>query len=637
MSPTSPIAGSTVDGPQCPLALVTSSGYDILPISSQCKHPSPARHDSARITQDLHETWTSKQHHTLIAQDEWSDISVGNGWPLTSLVSTGTCTAQSFTKIAARSKIKWNNLAECPVLHPLAPYISSFMSAWQAQSLLESYFSSQFQTGVHPRCPHVHAFLFRKESFMTTNRPRKCNAALLASMLWIVVETGDRSSTPWLSCERKSVGGSLERVVLELLRGLDITGAPFDSYNGENLPIERDESEALDNVIAFIHVATVLSTRNTESGGLRWWDAALALAREIGLNEEKILDTDDLMSSACTPPEDFFLETWMDLDLYNLTDMGGSQHHVSLEQSIKHQHQLEALETRRRTWWLLYIQDRHLALRFNRRHVIYDDECQSLLLPLDEDSWQSGSCDPVFQPPSFPSLQCTGYDIFGWFLPLMTIAGLILDYHSVRDHHTLGKYSSNHSVLRQRILDQLQTYEKSLARFEHVPSMTGTDCQHAKIMVAYAKYFTQILRIILTGTCLTSGPPVCPKSVKLPPDFTTIIYNALTATENVRRILDVDPDTSFIPYFLGIQLFQGSFPLVHTIYQSQGRRVHTRILEACEVVIHALEVSISTMRDDRQVRTLQRRAASTSDLLLTIITERLSAAATSSCGSWEGP
>ena len=43
----------------------------------------------------------------------------------------------------------------------------------------------------------------------------------------------------------------------------------------------------------------------------------------------------------------------------------------------------EHREERRRTWWLLYIMDRHLALCYNRPLALLDAETEDLLLPLD--------------------------------------------------------------------------------------------------------------------------------------------------------------------------------------------------------------------------------------------------------------
>ena len=114
-------------------------------------------------------------------------------------------------------------------------------------------------------------------------------------------------------------------------------------------------------------------------------------------------------------------------------------------------------EERRRTWWLLFLMDRHLALCYNRPLALLEAECQDLLLPLDDITWQSGvqphshgtrahgpRC--MLQPAGTgrahgPPSTCTGPGLFEFFLPLMTITGHLLDFNRAKNHHV--KFSVN--------------------------------------------------------------------------------------------------------------------------------------------------------------------------------------------------
>ena len=76
--------------------------------------------------------------------------------------------------------------------------------------------------------------------------------------------------------------------------------------------------------------------------------------------------------------------------------------------------------------------------------------------------------------------------------------------------------------------------------------------------------------------------------------------HAIAAADAVSQILEVDPDLSFIPYFLGIQLLQGSFVLLLIIDRLQTK-TDPRIINACEVIIRATEACVATLDTEYQV------------------------------------
>jgi hypothetical protein len=63
--------------------------------------------------------------------------------------------------------------------------------------------------------------------------------------------------------------------------------------------------------------------------------------------------------------------------------------------------------------------------------------------------------------------------------------------------------------------------------------------------------------------------------------------------------LHFDPDVSFMPYFFGIQLLQGSFILLLFVDRLQND-AGERILNACEVVIRATESCVVTLNTEYQ-------------------------------------
>jgi hypothetical protein len=386
----------------------------------------------------------------------------------------------------------------------------------------------------------------------------------------------------------------------------------------------------LDDVITYIHVAAITSASEHKAASMRWWHAAFSLARELKLNKESVHSNASYLTSGSTQANEIHMQEteadpWFGLSSFNfdqgLMDFMEAPSEPSPPNAPDKQQQLNAPndqeydEERRRTWWLLYIQDRHLALCYNRNLALLDAECADLLLPLDEAVWQSGSfitdTSASANRPVFPNFECTGHNLFGFFLPLMTIVGEILDHNHAKNHPLLGGYYRNttHSQgIESEISRQLQCYEESLHRFEAVqipPDQTinfstHQHALHTKTVVAYATHVTQVLHILLTGkwdpVSLFDNEDHWMSS----PSFTTTMGHAIAAADAVSQILEVDPDLSFIPYFLGIQLLQGSFVLLLIIDRLQTK-TDPRIINACEVIIRATEACVATLDTEYQV------------------------------------
>jgi hypothetical protein len=299
---------------------------------------------------------------------------------------------------------------------------------------------------------------------------------------------------------------------------------------------------------------------------------------------------------------EFESDPWLGLNSFDFDN--GLAQYMDAADTTQPEVDQETLEERRRTWWLLYIQDRHLALCYNRQNALLDAECEDLLLPLDEASWQSGNFSSLTQRPQFPSFECTGHNIYGWFLPLMTIVGTILDYNHLKNHHTLGKLYTDGQRVQSQVLLQLDNYAQSLVRFEQQASaMDYQDIHHTKTVVAYANLVIQVSRVLLAGKWDPMSLFDDRDLFMATPSFTTTIANAIAAADNVSHILDVDPDLGFVPYFLGIQLLQGSLPLLLIVDRLQTE-TDPKIINACEVIIRATEACVSTLDTEYQVSLL---------------------------------
>ncbi|KAK5146157.1 hypothetical protein LTR04_001107, partial [Oleoguttula sp. CCFEE 6159] len=442
-----------------------------------------------------------------------------------------------------------------PVLRPLLPYVRSFLTGPQAAGLLELYFFSTFSIHMHPVCRHVHAYIFRKSSVLHPTNPRPCSPALLASMLCAAAETGGAEMLSWSITRRRKVSRKLYILSIQLLKPLvhfdigcahmlrdenDPTSAgnptcrPAGSKPGggyidahRDAPPLAETEGSLDDVVTYIHIASITSASEHKAASMRWWHAAFTLSRELKFNKEVsggMAEHDPSCprhAGYSQSQMDAEPDIWTGLESYNFEQgLFNFMENVSTTSDCDCGDKSwtditeEAREEQRRVWWLLYIMDRHLALCYNRPLSLLDAECELLLLPLDEVSWQSSFDDGKLPVPkrraSFPSFECTDHNIYGFFLPLMTIVGEIIDLNHAKNHPLLGlarQGPESWGTVEAEILRQLNLYLNSLPVFEAAHSSPdglpargpSQESLHTKMVIAYATHVTHVLFILLAG------------------------------------------------------------------------------------------------------------------------------------------
>ncbi|RVX74480.1 hypothetical protein B0A52_01606 [Exophiala mesophila] len=540
-------------------------------------------------------------------------------------------------------------LAHCKyvVLQALAPFLDADFGSGLACDLLDTYFSSAYSTRMHPTCHHIHNFILRKDDILDPVRPRKTHPALLASMLF-VASLSDKALGLFSGPEeRDRVCKYLSLTTYRLLNparyesllsqedlGLPPTYGSTAGWTNEDIrralePHQEPESftlSGMDYVIALIHVSSVISGSEKKAASIRWWNVAFNLARDLKLNEEV----------ECRP-------TNSDLTDYQTTYNCQCTAMVDFGQDVMTEVQREE---RRRTWWLLFLMDRHLALCYNRSLALLEAECKGLLLPMDDIAWQSNQ-----QPHSHgvradgprcmllpmgvgrahgPPITYSGPGLFEWFLPLMVTTGHLLDYNRAKNNPVLAG-SSMWSSQERRITRQIDLFQESmdqqLASFRNPlddsslekdsswspsPAVLTDDSEashFARTVNGYASHVVSVLRILM-------GSKWDPISLFEDADFWTSspsfkdsMSHTMAAAEFVKKIISEDPDISFMPYFFGIQLLHGSLLLLLVAYRLQGDS-GTAILDACEAVIRATEACFVTLPTgyQRQFRNVMRAA-----------------------------
>ena len=554
-----------------------------------------------------------------------SDAASPGGWM--SLPSPSNQYQQHVTHHSFNSQLRY------PVLEPLLPHLGNIIPLSLACDLLDLYFASSSSALMHPTSPYVLGYVFRKHSILHPTKPRQCTPALLASMLWVVAQTSDAAfltappSSRGRICQKlleltvgllkplihgPSTGEASPNFSNTVINGVALGGlgvAMPGSVNPEGLNGETGAFGAagsLDDVVTYIHLATVVSASEYKGASLRWWNAAWSLARELKLGRE--LPQNAPMTAEQTT------EAVNDVDADGEADEDVQSSGMITE---------EEREERRRIWWLCYTVDRHLALCYNRPLFLLDIECEGLLQPMDDTLWQAGefytgdSSIHITSPSGTPRIrrrgpnfECTGHSIFGYFLPLMTILGEIVDLYHAKNHPRFGigfRSAQEWDDHASEIARQLDAYGHSLKDFEarHLSSPIeeqqiqadqnmegiaptnnieqqhndiGTPSVHSvhtassnhnleadiqtRTVVAYGTHVMHVLHILLTGKwdpiSLLDDNDLWISSQS----FINATGHAVSAAEAINNILEYDPGLEFMPFFFGVYLLQGSFLLL---------------------------------------------------------------------------
>lgn len=548
-----------------------------------------------------------------------------------------------------------------PVLQPVLPHISSIIPQSLACDLLELYFTSSSSAHMCPQSPYVVGYFFRKQSFLHPTRPRVCSPALLSSMLWVAAQTSDAAFLTSPPSARGRVCQKLLELTVGLLKPLIHGPAPGETspnyaanmvINGvalggfgvsmDQLGAESSATGAIDDVATYIHLATVVSASEYKAASMRWWTAAWSLARELKLGRELPPNTSQRGQDNPSGGEHGDGGGEMDYEMHgrpnnpprSTVNMPNDTNNSTASATE------EEREERRRIWWLLYIMDRHLALCYNRPLTLLDKECAGLLQPMNDALWQAGDFSGTGSDPFGsgtqsgqyrhvgPSFECTSHSTFGYFLPLMTILGEIVDLNHARNHPRFGLNFRNGNEWDAQVAEitrQLEIYGQSLKDFEarfksnlegekaadgthpevvspsgRSTSTMGESMVQTKMVVAYGTHIMHVLHILVTGKwdpiSLLDDNDLWISSES----FITAMGHAVSAAEAAADVLEYDPDLSFMPYFFGVYLLQGSFLLLLTADKLQGD-ASPSVVRACETIVRAHEACVVTLNTEYQV------------------------------------
>ncbi|KAI9888615.1 MAG: hypothetical protein M1814_006596 [Vezdaea aestivalis] len=472
-----------------------------------------------------------------------------------------------------------------PVLAPLLDYIESIIPTSLACDLLDLYFTSSSSTFTHSLSPFVIGNVFRRQSVLHPVRPRRTSPALLASMLLVAAQTSEAPALTKTSHVRGDVCQKLLEVAVDLLNPLnhgiehaqdlrDSTGVGLglghiDDANASNVS-PTDEPASLDDIVTYVHLATVMSNSKLRAASLRWWTAAFTLAKELKFNIEVASTSQDGSNEEDAEGE-------VDFEIH---DQGSMTE--------------EAKEERRRVWWLLYIADRHLAFCCNRSLALLDSECTNLLHPIDDEQWQSSGASSSAARKAGRSTECSGRSTFGYILPLMAILGDIVTLKHLRSNPYFAndmatiQFTENLAASSE---SQLMAYSASLN--SAFPSQ-GLDHETNRV-VSHASLLVEVMHILIHS----SWDPVTLLDSVNTKSFASNVKHAVTAANILARSLESDPKMSFMPFFTGPYVLHAGFVLL-AVAEQNGLLAVEGVGKSLDTCARALEVSRGLLQSTHQ-------------------------------------
>lgn len=203
----------------------------------------------------------------------------------------------------------------------------------------------------------------------------------------------------------------------------------------------------------------------------------------------------------------------------------------------------------------------------------------------------------------------------------MTILGEIVDLTHARNHPRFGA-KTDWDEYGTEISQRLDAYGRSLQQMQQrtvesnidtndatmgtspvsTKSMAQESVMHCRIVVTYGTYLMHTLHVLLNGKwdpiSLLDDNDLWISSQS----FVIATGHAVSAADALNEILELDPDLSFMPFFFGIYLLQGSFLLLLIADKLQGE-ASPNIVRACEVIVRAHEACIVTLNTEYQVCT----------------------------------
>lgn len=262
--------------------------------------------------------------------------------------------------------------------------------------------------------------------------------------------------------------------------------------------------------------------------------------------------------------------------------------------------------------------------------------------PLPESVWEDLDDIPSDRlPPRYigPPTVISGAGYFEYFLPLMVILGDIIELHHARHHLRLANLYN--TLAPWAIAETITNCEENLKRLareaegddkrprtQQVTNNLGADQRNPKqdarrhgsdtsapdndaantnkaslrLVVAYSTHILHVLHVLCHGKWDAIRMLDNDDGWITTPPFMECASHAIDASHALSRILELDPELTFMPYLFGIYLLHGSFILLLFADRMPQLGLNESVGLACETIIRAHEASVVTLSTEFQVR-----------------------------------
>ncbi|KAJ5658345.1 uncharacterized protein N7484_001994 [Penicillium longicatenatum] len=266
-------------------------------------------------------------------------------------------------------------------------------------------------------------------------------------------------------------------------------------------------------------------------------------------------------------------------------------------------------EERRRLWWASYIIDRHVALSFNERPHIPDQECQLLPTPSPDAVWVLPG--PLLRSPEI-NFQGTmlGYrvkslDMLGIYLPLSKILGEILEHRFLCEHPTFNKNEKFLAEIKSNILLNLEQWFNSFIGLAGPDFYTIADPEctlppppNIPKVAYYGLHMYHCMFVLLHGP-MDIVRMYKDHAWQASSDFITAGEHAVACANVARYILQVDPRLCLMYRFFGTYFLQSSFIFL-ILARKLGRQSDDLIMRNCAINLQVLDKFVATTNMDYQ-------------------------------------
>lgn len=184
----------------------------------------------------------------------------------------------------------------------------------------------------------------------------------------------------------------------------------------------------------------------------------------------------------------------------------------------------------------------------------------------------------------------------------MAILGDIIEVHHRKQHPRLGLDDTTEVMAITKLLEdcersveRLSDGSRPLGFAAEQPEARAAEQSREQLVTSYSTHILHVLHVLLHGQWDAISMLDDSSDWITSQRFNNCATHAIAASQAVSTILQLDPELTFMPYLFGIYLLQGSFILLLFADRMPQVGANESVEAACETIIRAHEVIITTL------------------------------------------